>query len=73
MTAAAREGDETASGWSAHTRPDLRRANGSARATLAIRAEVPLATLVDTIRPFPTFSEIYVHALDALEAAIRSG
>jgi len=36
------------------------------QATLAIRAEVPLDVLQDTIQPFPTFSEIYVRALDAL-------
>ena len=36
------------------------------QATLAIRAEVPLAVLQDTVQPFPTFSEIYVKALDAL-------
>jgi dihydrolipoamide dehydrogenase len=36
------------------------------QATLAIRARVPLDVLVDTIQPFPTFSEIYVEALKAL-------
>ncbi len=36
------------------------------QATLAIRARVPLDVLVDTIQPFPTFSEIYVAALKAL-------
>jgi len=36
------------------------------QATLAIRAHVPIAILVDTIQPFPTFSEIYVGALKAL-------
>jgi pyruvate/2-oxoglutarate dehydrogenase complex dihydrolipoamide dehydrogenase (E3) component len=41
------------------------------QATLAIRARVPLAVLVDTIQPFPTFSEIYVEALKALKEAIR--
>ena len=30
------------------------------QATLAIRAQVPLDVLRDTIQPFPTFSEIYV-------------
>jgi dihydrolipoamide dehydrogenase len=34
--------------------------------TLAIRARVPLGVLADTIRPFPTFSEIHVVALKAL-------
>ena len=33
------------------------------QATLAIRAEIPLAVLRDTIQPFPTFSEAYVAAL----------
>jgi pyruvate/2-oxoglutarate dehydrogenase complex dihydrolipoamide dehydrogenase (E3) component len=37
------------------------------QATLAIRAEVPVAVLRDTIQPFPTFSEIFVNALAALE------
>jgi dihydrolipoamide dehydrogenase len=36
------------------------------QATVAIRAHVPLDVLRDTIQPFPTFSEIYVAALDAL-------
>ncbi|BAL89847.1 putative pyridine nucleotide-disulfide oxidoreductase [Actinoplanes missouriensis 431] len=36
------------------------------QATLAIRARVPLDVLRDTIQPFPTFSEIYVAALQAL-------
>jgi dihydrolipoamide dehydrogenase len=39
------------------------------QATLAIRARVPLDVLVDTIQPFPSFSEIYVEALKALRAA----
>jgi pyruvate/2-oxoglutarate dehydrogenase complex dihydrolipoamide dehydrogenase (E3) component len=39
-------------------------------ATLAIRAAVPLDVLVDTIQPFPTFSEIYVVALKALREAV---
>ena len=33
------------------------------QATLAIRAEVPLNVLRDTIQPFPTFSEAFVNAL----------
>jgi pyruvate/2-oxoglutarate dehydrogenase complex dihydrolipoamide dehydrogenase (E3) component len=41
------------------------------QATLAIRARVPLDILVDTIQPFPSFSEIYVEALKALRAASR--
>jgi pyruvate/2-oxoglutarate dehydrogenase complex dihydrolipoamide dehydrogenase (E3) component len=40
------------------------------QATLAIRAEVPLAVLRDTIQPFPTFSEVYVEALAGLEARV---
>jgi pyruvate/2-oxoglutarate dehydrogenase complex dihydrolipoamide dehydrogenase (E3) component len=41
------------------------------QATLAIRAQVPLDVLRDTIQPFPTFSEIYVEALSRLRSAIR--
>jgi pyruvate/2-oxoglutarate dehydrogenase complex dihydrolipoamide dehydrogenase (E3) component len=37
------------------------------QATLAIRARVPLDILRDTIQPFPTFSELYVGALRALD------
>jgi dihydrolipoamide dehydrogenase len=37
------------------------------QATLAIRAEVPVEVLRDTIQPFPTFSEIFVNALAELE------
>ena len=40
------------------------------QATLAIRARVPLDVLRDTIQPFPTFSEIYVEALKALDGEI---
>jgi pyruvate/2-oxoglutarate dehydrogenase complex dihydrolipoamide dehydrogenase (E3) component len=40
------------------------------QATLAIRAEIPLDVLIDTIQPFPTFSEIYVGALAALRQNI---
>ena len=39
------------------------------QATVAIRARVPLDVLRDTIQPFPTFSEIYVAALSALQAS----
>ena len=42
------------------------------QATLAIRAQVPLAVLRDTIQPFPTFSEIFVAALTALHADIKA-
>jgi pyruvate/2-oxoglutarate dehydrogenase complex dihydrolipoamide dehydrogenase (E3) component len=40
------------------------------QATLAIRAQIPLAVLRDTIQPFPTFSEIYVATLKSLHAMI---
>ncbi len=43
------------------------------QATLAIRAQVPLDVLRDTIQPFPTFSEIYNDALKALSAEIAAG
>jgi pyruvate/2-oxoglutarate dehydrogenase complex dihydrolipoamide dehydrogenase (E3) component len=42
------------------------------QATLAIRAQVPLEVMRDTIQPFPTFSEIYVAALKALRAQIAT-
>ena len=38
--------------------------------TLAIRARVPLDILRDTIQPFPTSSEIYLSALEALHKKI---
>ncbi len=41
------------------------------QATLAIRARVPLDVLLDTIQPFPTFSEIYLSALKALAGTMR--
>jgi pyruvate/2-oxoglutarate dehydrogenase complex dihydrolipoamide dehydrogenase (E3) component len=40
------------------------------QATLAIRAKLALETLLDTIQPFPTFSEAYLDALLELEATI---
>src|SRR4029077_18254738 len=43
---------------------------GMQQATLAIRARGPLEVLRDTIQPFPTFSEIYVAALNALRREI---
>lgn len=43
------------------------------QATLAIRARVPLDVLLDTIQPFPTFSEIYLGALKALHRQITKG
>jgi dihydrolipoamide dehydrogenase len=42
------------------------------QATLAIRARVPLEVLRDVIQPFPTFSEIYLAALKALDRKIRT-
>ena len=38
------------------------------QATLAIRARVPLAVFDDVIQPFPTFSEVFLHALQDLTA-----
>jgi pyruvate/2-oxoglutarate dehydrogenase complex dihydrolipoamide dehydrogenase (E3) component len=42
------------------------------QATLAIRAGVPLPVLRDVIQPFPTFSEIYVAGLKALNSQIAA-
>jgi pyruvate/2-oxoglutarate dehydrogenase complex dihydrolipoamide dehydrogenase (E3) component len=36
------------------------------QATLAIRAEIPLDLMRDVIQPFPTFSEVFLHALEDL-------
>ena len=36
------------------------------QATLAIRARVPLDVFEDVIQPFPTFSEVFLHALQEL-------
>jgi dihydrolipoamide dehydrogenase len=41
------------------------------QATLAIRAQIPLDVMGDTIQPFPTFSEIFSLALGSLRASIR--
>jgi pyruvate/2-oxoglutarate dehydrogenase complex dihydrolipoamide dehydrogenase (E3) component len=41
------------------------------QATLAIRARLPLAVLDDVIQPFPTFSEAFLHGLQALAARLR--
>jgi pyruvate/2-oxoglutarate dehydrogenase complex dihydrolipoamide dehydrogenase (E3) component len=38
--------------------------------TLAIRAAVPLETLLDTIQPYPTFSEAVLFAVQELDAAL---
>jgi pyruvate/2-oxoglutarate dehydrogenase complex dihydrolipoamide dehydrogenase (E3) component len=40
------------------------------QATLAIRARVSLEVLRDTIQPFPTFSEVFLHALSGLGAKV---
>jgi len=40
--------------------------------TLAVRAEVPLATLLDTIQPYPTFSEGVFYSLQALRDELES-
>ena len=42
------------------------------QATLAIRAQVPLDIVADTIQPFPTFSEVYVAALKMLRGEIAA-
>ena len=42
------------------------------QATLAIRARVPLPVLRDVIQPFPTFSELYVAALKALNSQVTA-
>src|SRR5919106_5545521 len=42
------------------------------QATLAIRARVALDVLLDTIQPFPTFSETYLAALKALQSEITA-
>ena len=38
--------------------------------TLAVRAEVPIDVLLDTIQPYPTFSEAIFSALVELDAAL---
>lgn len=40
--------------------------------TLAVRAEVPLEVLLDTIQPYPTFSESIFNALRDLETALAA-
>ena len=42
------------------------------QATLAIRARVPLDVFADVIQPFPTFSEVFLHALEQLGARVPS-
>jgi pyruvate/2-oxoglutarate dehydrogenase complex dihydrolipoamide dehydrogenase (E3) component len=40
------------------------------QATVAIRARVPIEVMEDVIQPFPTFSEIFLHALLELRARV---
>jgi pyruvate/2-oxoglutarate dehydrogenase complex dihydrolipoamide dehydrogenase (E3) component len=40
------------------------------QATVAIRARVPLEVMDDVIQPFPTFSEVFLHALLELRAKV---
>jgi pyruvate/2-oxoglutarate dehydrogenase complex dihydrolipoamide dehydrogenase (E3) component len=40
--------------------------------TLAVRAEVPLDVLLDTIQPYPTFSESIFNALRELESTLTA-
>ena len=40
------------------------------QATVAIRAGVPLDVMEDVIQPFPTFSEIFLHALTELRQRV---
>jgi pyruvate/2-oxoglutarate dehydrogenase complex dihydrolipoamide dehydrogenase (E3) component len=42
------------------------------QATLAIRGRLPVAVLIDTIQPFPTFSEIYLDTLTMLVRHIKA-
>jgi pyruvate/2-oxoglutarate dehydrogenase complex dihydrolipoamide dehydrogenase (E3) component len=42
------------------------------QATLAVRAQVPLAVLRDVIQPFPTFSEIFVAGLKSLRSRVAA-
>jgi pyruvate/2-oxoglutarate dehydrogenase complex dihydrolipoamide dehydrogenase (E3) component len=39
--------------------------------TLAVRAEIPVEVLLDTIQPYPTFSEAIFNALQALDDRLR--
>jgi dihydrolipoamide dehydrogenase len=39
--------------------------------TLAVRAEIPLDVLLDTIQPYPTFSEAIFGALQELDDRLR--
>ncbi len=41
--------------------------------TLAIRAEVPIDVVLDTIQPYPTFSEGVFYALQELQGELAAG
>jgi pyruvate/2-oxoglutarate dehydrogenase complex dihydrolipoamide dehydrogenase (E3) component len=43
------------------------------QATLAVRARVPLEVMLDTIQPFPTFSEAFYFALAQLASKLPTG
>ena len=43
------------------------------QATLAVRARVPVEVMLDTIQPFPTFSEAFYFALAELASKLREG
>lgn len=42
------------------------------QATVAVRGQIPLDVLLDTIQPFPTFSEVYLTALKKLRAEVEA-
>jgi pyruvate/2-oxoglutarate dehydrogenase complex dihydrolipoamide dehydrogenase (E3) component len=42
------------------------------QATVAIRARIPLEVMADVIQPFPTFSEVFLHALTEIAAKART-
>jgi len=37
---------------------------------VAIRARVPLEVMRDVIQPFPSFSEVFLHAVEGLGAKV---
>ena len=43
------------------------------QATLAIRSRAPLAVVRDTIQPFPSFSETFLHTIEDLVKAVDAG
>src|SRR5215469_11568017 len=42
------------------------------QATLAVRAQIPLSVLIDTIQPFPSFSGIYDSAVKELDMVVAT-